>query len=67
MPTRARRGNGTATAGSGDAYTLSGLLRGLLNTEDQTGSHTANEPFAMLSLEALNRLELAASDVGRIG
>ena len=53
-------------ADNGDGtYTLSGLLRGLLNTADTVGTHAANEPFVMLGDPPVDRYVFTASDIGQ--
>lgn len=54
----------TSTDNGDGTYTLSGLLRGLYNTSDQTGSHSASEDFVILASIA-TPIELNPADIGK--
>jgi hypothetical protein len=54
----------TATLVATGIYELSGLLRGLLNTGDEIGSHMANERFILLSSTTLKFKTINSSDIG---
>lgn len=51
----------TATLIGTGTYTLSGLLRGLRNTEDYTTGHAIGDPFVLLEESSLNFLQLPLS------
>ena len=54
----------TATLVTDGFYELSGLLRGLLNTEDEVSSHAANERFILISSASLKFKTINSSDIG---
>lgn len=54
----------TATLTATDTYVLSGLLRGLLNTQDEMTRHLPNEKFMLLSLVGLRFLEIGLVQLG---
>jgi hypothetical protein len=53
----------TATLVADGVYELSGLLRGLLNTSDEVGSHAANERFILISSASLKFKTINSSDI----
>ncbi len=55
----------TVVDNGNNSYTLSGLLRGLLNTGDRAPEHTANEPFAMLVYDPIIKLTVPTTDIGK--
>lgn len=55
----------TPTALGDNVYRLSGLLRGLLNTERFVATHGANEPFTLISDGQYHRIGKSAADVGQ--
>ncbi len=56
----------TITSNGNGSYTLGpGMLRGLLNTEDETGSHAAREAVVSITSDEIGVLPLSTSDVGK--
>jgi hypothetical protein len=54
----------TATLVTAGVYTLSGLLRGLLGTEDRIATHAASDTFVLLTTAGMRRIEAQTSDLG---
>jgi hypothetical protein len=54
----------TATLVSPGVYTLSGLLRGVLGTEEHIDAHSIADAFVLLSTANLRRASMDAADIG---